>query len=431
MGSTLSNTTDTLCWQHASNAITKIIQTVTHTKIKAITCIQQADTKRSASVAVVAPGFGISSETWLYRQVMGLTALKPSVICWRRDCGDSYPAEGISIKVAPRKLSAGRVRRQLRRVGNSVSGRGLFAGDLNEGRWLQKEIMKSRPDVIFAHYGPTALRLLPLVQALGIPLVAHFNGYDLSRMVQQHQWYRRQLITALDRFSGLIVVANYMRQWLLENGAEPSRVHLIPYGAPMYDLQEADMQASDPCRFIMVGRLTEKKRPDLTLRAFAACIQEGCNATMTIIGDGDLRTTCEQVIAEAGISDRVEWLGVQPNERVREELARSCVFVQHSVTATNGDKEGWPVAIAEAAGTGLAVVSTRHAGIVDQIDEGETGYLVDEGDWEAMAERMITLAKSPERRVRLGQSAQKKMMNCTTPQQIAKLEEVLLAVAGD
>ena len=198
----------------------------------------------------------------------------------------------------------------------------------------------------------------------------------------------------------------------------------------MQELGDADRQGSDPCRFIMVGRLTQKKRPDLTLRAFAACIERGCNARMTIIGDGAMRASCDQVVAQAGIKDHVQWLGVQPNERVREELARSCVFVQHSATATDGDKEGWPVAVAEAAGTGLAVVSTRHAGIIDQIDEGETGYLVEEGDWEAMAERMITLANSPDTRVQMGRAARQKMMKCTAEQQIVKLEDILLRAAG-
>ena len=61
------------------------------------------------------------------------------------------------------------------------------------------------------------------------------------------------------------------------------------------------------------------------------------------------------------------------------------IFVQHSVTAPNGDIEGFPTAIAEAMSAELCVVSTRHSGIPEHVHDGETGLVVDEGDVEGMA----------------------------------------------
>ena len=70
------------------------------------------------------------------------------------------------------------------------------------------------------------------------------------------------------------------------------------------------------------------------------------------------------------------------------------VFVQHSITDSHtGDQEGLPVAVLEAMASGLPVVATRHAGIPEAVVEGETGYLVEEGDIGAMAGHIARLAE--------------------------------------
>jgi glycosyltransferase involved in cell wall biosynthesis len=53
------------------------------------------------------------------------------------------------------------------------------------------------------------------------------------------------------------------------------------------------------------------------------------------------------------------------------------------------------------------VIATNHGGIPDQVIDGETGFLVDEGDWEAMADRMLLLARSPMRRQTMGEAARR------------------------
>jgi glycosyltransferase involved in cell wall biosynthesis len=80
-------------------------------------------------------------------------------------------------------------------------------------------------------------------------------------------------------------------------------------------------------------------------------------------------------------------------------------FVLHSVTTSEDDVEGTPVAVLEAGAASLPVVSTRHAGIKDVVIHGETGFLVDEGDVQGMACYMVELARDPGLAARLGQRA--------------------------
>jgi glycosyltransferase involved in cell wall biosynthesis len=94
---------------------------------------------------------------------------------------------------------------------------------------------------------------------------------------------------------------------------------------------------------------------------------------------------------------------------VQAQMAEALAFVQHSVTAPNGDMEGTPVAVLEAGAAGLPVIATRHAGIPDVVIEGETGLLVDEHDVEGMAAMMIRLAEMPETAMEMGSAARKRV----------------------
>ena len=90
-------------------------------------------------------------------------------------------------------------------------------------------------------------------------------------------------------------------------------------------------------------------------------------------------------------------------------MRRARCFVQHSIEAPSGDSEGTPVAIIEASATGLPIVSTRHAGIPDVVDEGVTGFLADEGDVATMAGQLERLLADPGLAGDLGAAARRRI----------------------
>ena len=89
--------------------------------------------------------------------------------------------------------------------------------------------------------------------------------------------------------------------------------------------------------------------------------------------------------------------------------------MQHSVTATTGDQEGFPVSLAEAAAHGLPIVSTIHSGITENVINGETGYLVQEYDYETMAEKIICLINDPALAQKLGMNGRKHILELCKP----------------
>jgi glycosyltransferase involved in cell wall biosynthesis len=129
-----------------------------------------------------------------------------------------------------------------------------------------------------------------------------------------------------------------------------------------------------------------------------------------MIGGGSLLPECQRLARELGLDGRVEFLGPRSPDEIAAALRTARCFVQHSIVAPSGDSEGTPVAIIEGQASGLPVVSTRHAGIPDVVVEGESGFLVAEGDVAGMAERMLRLARDPELAGRMGRFARDHVM---------------------
>ena len=136
---------------------------------------------------------------------------------------------------------------------------------------------------------------------------------------------------------------------------------------------------------------------------------------------------CKKIVEEQGIEADVLFTGIQSPVDVAQLMRNANVFVQHSVTAANGDKEGTPNTILEAAASGLPVVSTRHAGIKEAVVDGRTGFLVDEHDVASMALRMQQLIDEPQLAIQMGMAGRKHIEdNYDLNRQAAKLFKVLL-----
>ena len=108
-----------------------------------------------------------------------------------------------------------------------------------------------------------------------------------------------------------------------------------------------------------------------------------------LVGSGPLEASIRARATDLGLD--ATFLGAQPPAVIRRCLTESALFVSPSKTAPDGDAEGLPTTILEAAALGLPTVSTWHSGIPEAVVDGETGLLCDEGDRSALAEHITRL----------------------------------------
>lgn len=290
-------------------------------------------------------------------------------------------------------------------------------------RDLKAAFLQNKINIAFAEYGPMAAECLPVCKELKIPLIVHFHGFDAS-VKETLEHYARSYQEVFQYASAIVSVSNRMNETLLKLGANPDKLVYNPYGPN--DLFFSVNPVWNKKIFLALGRFVEKKAPYLTLMAFKDVLEEHPDAVLCMGGDGPLIGVCLDLTEAWGIKDRVCFLGELTSEQVRENMANALAFVQHSVTAADGDSEGAPVAILEAEAAGLPIVATRHAGIPDIVIENETGFLVDEKDVSGMAACMSKLASNTELAKQMGYNARKRIReNFTMEKHISKLNELI------
>jgi colanic acid/amylovoran biosynthesis glycosyltransferase len=329
-----------------------------------------------------------ASERFIQDQAAALTRWRPLVVGLERK-GEVVPR----LREAIVAESAGE------RLAFRLRGRG--------GR-IETELQVARPALIHAHFGTDGLLVLPLARALGIPLVTSLRGYDVARSdgallrSGRLSWIRYALgKKRLQRGGALfLAVSDALREQAIARGYPEART-LTHYNGVDLDRFRPGEALAEPGLILHVARLVEKKGTKVLIDALAQL----AGAKLVIIGDGPLRRALERQAQKLG--ERVRFLGALPSDEVAQWMRRASVLAAPSLTAADGDAEGLPNVVVEAAASGLPVVGTNHSGIPEAIDEGATGFLAPEGDVGALAARLADLLGSEPLRRDMGTAARR------------------------
>jgi glycosyltransferase involved in cell wall biosynthesis len=150
-----------------------------------------------------------------------------------------------------------------------------------------------------------------------------------------------------------------------------------------------------------VGTLHEVKGQRHLIAAFAALVERGVDAALTLIGEGEDRAALEAQVEALGLESRVTFAGQRRRAEVLARLAQTDVLVAPSVPTAEGKREGLPVVLIEALAAGVPVVASDLSGIPELVETDVTGILVPPGDARAIADALERLARDPALRARL------------------------------
>ena len=290
--------------------------------------------------------------------------------------------------------------RAVRRAGDAMIPGAAFVGRRIETSVLTRYLRQERIHVVLGEYGPIGVGVMAACERARVPLVVHFHGYDAHHRatIEKHsEGYRRLFAVA----AAIVVVSPTMHAALIALGAPPAKVRLNFPGVDTRQFADANPATSAPT-FVAAGRFVPKKAPHVTLSAFASVLKSRPDARLVMCGEGVLLESSRALAQSLQLGDRVEFRGVCNHGEIAGLFRTARAFVQHSVHADDGESEGLPVSLLEAASAGLPIVSTQHAGIPEAVVDGKTGFLVREHDVDAMAARMLDLAQHPDLAGRLG-----------------------------
>jgi len=279
-----------------------------------------------------------------------------------------------------------------------------------QSRSLKRYLKKNKIEAVLAEYGQTGEAVYKVCQKLKIPLIVGFHGFDAYRDdVLKGNWYKSKYPKMFKVAGAVIAVSQDMKDQLIKIGAPPEKVNLIPYGIDV-DKFEMTQPEKNPMKFVSVGRFVHKKAPYLTVLAFKKVVEKFPEAQLYILGEGVLFEVCERMVKSFKLESNIFLPGPASHDDVKEHLMGSRGFVLHSVLSYDNDSEGTPLSVLEASSMGLPVISTRHAGTKEAVVENETGFLVDEGDYDTMADHMIKLLEDPQLAGKIGLAGRERIM---------------------
>jgi colanic acid/amylovoran biosynthesis glycosyltransferase len=261
-------------------------------------------------------------------------------------------------------------------------------------------LLKQKIDVVFVEYGMVGAMVTKACRIANMPLVIHYHGADVYHR-ETVAAYRDLYAEAFKYASAFISVSVDMIEALKGLGAPADKIHLASCGVDTEAFPQLDISNTKQ-NFLSVGRFVEKKSPQSVVKAFDLITRAVPEARLSMVGTGPLFDETKALIEELNLTDKIRLTGALTSAEIKMLFSQTRCFVQHSVTAANGDKEGTPVTILEAGSSGLPVVSTFHAGIKHAVVHQKTGDLVPEHDVQGMADYMIKIAQDVQLAIQLG-----------------------------
>lgn len=294
---------------------------------------------------------------------------------------------------------------------------------------LEAVVREIEPDVIHAHFGPQGVRIAPVAQKLGIPLVVTFYGSDISVKANDDFWAEKYL-SLWPRAGAVTVLSEDMKRKAQASGCPSSKISIIRLSCDLDEFAYKPPEHSVE-RILFVGRLVSKKAPLDALEAVQLANAKGAGLHFEVVGDGPLREKVEQYVTEHAL-DRITLHGRVPSDEVARHMRAADAFLLPSKTAPNGNREGTPTVLVEAQASGLPCVTTHHAGIPEMIPDENHDLLSSPGDVESMSSVLVGLSKASadtiQDRARLGRHKVEQDFNLS--REVQKLRSLYGEVRG-
>ncbi|WP_400260194.1 glycosyltransferase family 4 protein [Candidatus Methanomassiliicoccus intestinalis] len=235
-----------------------------------------------------------------------------------------------------------------------------------------------------------------------VPVIHHVMGWEIFKKelpmpLSYVGYFAEKSIPKIYKGQHFVVVSESTKKDLSEMLGVPRDNISIVYSGLNIDTSAAVAKSATPT-LCYVGRVKSYKRVDDIIRAFAKVLEKIPDAKLIIAGRGDY-DDLKAVANELNITSKIDFRGeVAEDEKVRI-LSSSWVCLMASM------KEGWGLGPMEANICSTPVVAYNVPGIRDSMKDGETAYLVEDGNIDLLAEKTIDILTNQEDRERMSKAS--------------------------
>lgn len=277
--------------------------------------------------------------------------------------------------------------------------------------YLPAIVRRERTEILHCGHVLTAGVVgLLLHRRRSLPYVVYAYGADLLDY-QRHPSVMRLLRRVLANAAGVVTISDFSVGLLEGLGVPRERITKVVMGIDVERFRpEIDGRRvrerhglRDRPVILTVARLVTRKGHDVVIEALAKVRAAVPDAVYLIVGTGPDRERLGRIVAERGLDESVVFAGFVPDADLPEYYAVADCFVLAS-RQIGTDVEGAGNVTLEASASGRAVIAGRSGGTDEHVVDGETGYLVDPADPDAVAARIAAVLSDRALATRLGRA---------------------------
>ena len=280
--------------------------------------------------------------------------------------------------------------------------------DIRVWKKVKQLIVDERIDLIHAHGTRAASNVFRAAKQLGKPLVYTIHGWsfhiDQPFLIKSIRVAGEKLLVSRADLNISVSVSNQktgqdtisaFNSVVINNGIDQEKFNA---SAQYADIRSELNIPADAVLSLFLARFTGHKQPLVLLKAFEKALERNPDLYLLMVGDGDQKQQALDMVAKAGIGNRVIFQNFRQD--VPAVLAAADIFILPSLW------EGLPIGLLEAMSMGKAIIASNVDGTTDIIEHEKNGYLIELADMDdALAAAIIAMAENEEMRKALGEKA--------------------------
>ncbi len=265
---------------------------------------------------------------------------------------------------------------------------------------IRKLIHDFQPNIVHAHFASSYGLLAYLSGAKYLVSVWGSDVYDFPIRSPLHSWVLSRILNNAERvFSTSHVMASQTKKYTRKP------IEVIPFGV---DLSLFCPSTNSRGEFVTIGTVKSlelKYGIRYLIEAFEIVRKEATlPVKLLIVGKGPEEQNLKILCQKLGLHD-VEFTGWVPVEKVPEFQNQLDIAVFPSIL----DSESFGVSVIEASACERPVIASRKGGLVEVIEENQTGILVRAEDPQALADAILKLVSNPKLRKEMGEKGRRKV----------------------